>query len=205
MLNIYLARHGQDEDNANGILNGHRNKPLTELGEKQAHTLGAHIKEVGLTFDRIYASPLKRAHTTAQIVAQILEAAEPIVVPELIERDFGVMSGEKSANIEKLCSPHIIRTDPVIYFLEAEGVETYPQALERAKKLLAHLQEEHESGNILLVTHGDFSKMMFAAYYNMPWEDALRFFHFGNSELVLLGPNTDPKDAHVFKMTQFNN
>ncbi len=205
MLNIYLARHGQDEDNANGILNGHRNQPLTDLGKEQAQTLANHIKEVGLSFDRIYTSPLKRANMTAQVIAQTIGAAEPIVMPELIERDFGVMTGEKSANIEKLCAPHIIRTEPVIYFLEAEGVETYPQALERAKKVLAHLQAEHEDGNILLVTHGDFSKMMVAAYYSMPWEEALRLFHFGNSELVLLSPEIGPEDSHVFKIAQFNN
>ncbi len=32
MLKIYLARHGQNEDNANGILNGHRDLPLTDIG-----------------------------------------------------------------------------------------------------------------------------------------------------------------------------
>jgi len=32
VLNIYVARHGQDRDNSNGILNGHRDEPLTELG-----------------------------------------------------------------------------------------------------------------------------------------------------------------------------
>lgn len=31
MNKIYLVRHGQDKDNADGILNGHRNMPLTEI------------------------------------------------------------------------------------------------------------------------------------------------------------------------------
>ena len=34
MLKIYIARHGQNEDNANGILNGHRDLPLTDIGRK---------------------------------------------------------------------------------------------------------------------------------------------------------------------------
>jgi len=38
-LHIYLTRHGQDQDNAHGILNGHRNTPLTELGIQQAQQL----------------------------------------------------------------------------------------------------------------------------------------------------------------------
>jgi len=36
MLKIYLAQHGQNEDNANGMLNGHRALPLTEMGIAQA-------------------------------------------------------------------------------------------------------------------------------------------------------------------------
>lgn len=44
MLNIYIVRHGQDEDNQNGILNGHRDMPLTELGKTQAQQLAQKIK-----------------------------------------------------------------------------------------------------------------------------------------------------------------
>jgi broad specificity phosphatase PhoE len=43
MATFYVARHGQNVDNANGILNGHRDLPLTELGEKQAQTLGQQV------------------------------------------------------------------------------------------------------------------------------------------------------------------
>lgn len=48
MLKIYIARHGQNEDNANGILNGHRDLPLTSLGERQAYELADGIKDIGL-------------------------------------------------------------------------------------------------------------------------------------------------------------
>lgn len=33
---VGVTRHGQDEDNVRGILNGHRNLPLTDLGRQQA-------------------------------------------------------------------------------------------------------------------------------------------------------------------------
>lgn len=46
MLTIYLARHGQDEDNANGILNGQRDNPLTKIGREQAAALARKIKEL---------------------------------------------------------------------------------------------------------------------------------------------------------------
>lgn len=60
MLKIYIARHGQDKDNVRGILNGHRDEPLTILGQNQAKDLAEKIKEAGIKFDKIYSSPLKR-------------------------------------------------------------------------------------------------------------------------------------------------
>lgn len=62
MTEIFIARHGQNEDNASGILNGHRDLPLTGLGRKQAKELGEGIKAAGLQFDAVYSSPLSRAH-----------------------------------------------------------------------------------------------------------------------------------------------
>lgn len=44
MLNIYLARHGQNQDTASGILNGHRELPLTEPGIAQAEEVAIKIK-----------------------------------------------------------------------------------------------------------------------------------------------------------------
>ena len=60
MLNIYMARHGQDEDNVLGILNGRRDKSLTKEGIKQAEKLASKISKAGMSFDKIYSSPLKR-------------------------------------------------------------------------------------------------------------------------------------------------
>ena len=45
MLKIYLARHGQDQDNANGILNGQRDEPLTDIGINQAKQLAQKISD----------------------------------------------------------------------------------------------------------------------------------------------------------------
>lgn len=94
MLKIYLARHGQDKDNAAGVLNGRRDEPLTELGREQARTLAREIKDAHLTFDAVYTSPLQRAEVTARTVTDALGITSPVVMPNLIERDFGVMTGK---------------------------------------------------------------------------------------------------------------
>jgi probable phosphoglycerate mutase len=205
MLKIYLTRHGQDEDNVAGILNGHRNKPLTARGVKQGEELATKIKKAGLKFEAIYSSPLKRAYQTALIISKKLALKRPKKLADLIERDFGKMTGKKSEDVEKLCLPSdILKTKTITYFLSHDSGETFPQALKRAKNILAFIKKEHKGGSVLLVSHGDFGKMIFAAYYKLPWKKVLKLFHFGNDDLLLLSKNTKLKDAYIFKTKQYN-
>lgn len=90
----YLVRHGQDEDNANGILNGRRDKSLTQIGIKQAEEAAEKIKASGILFDIVLASPLQRVFKTAEIICEALQIDPPIAEDLLIERDFGVMTGQ---------------------------------------------------------------------------------------------------------------
>lgn len=204
MLKIYLARHGQNEDNANGILNGHRDLPLTPKGIEQAEEVAREIAAAQMSFTHIYASPLSRAFTTAEIIARAIGGPTPEVEELLIERDFGVMTGVEQSRIRELCAPDIIQAELITYFLSPEGAETFPDLVERGQRLLKKLKAEHSDGSILLVSHGDLGKMIYAAYYGLPWEDVLLQFHFGNSELILLSPDSPAEDAHVFTIEQHN-
>ena len=204
MLKIYLARHGQNEDNANGILNGHRDLPLTDTGIVQAAEVANKIKDEGLVFDAVLSSPLSRAFKTAEIISEINDFPKPTVMNELIERDFGVLTGREQSRIEELCAPDVLKTELITYFLSPEGAETFPELLARANKLLKSLAGTYKDGSILLVTHGDFGKMIYASYYNLDWKDVLTLFHFGNSELLLLSQDSLPEDAHIFRIPQHN-
>lgn len=88
MTNIYIVRHGQNEDNANKILNGHRDMPLTEIGINQAKELAEMIKKSEIKIDKIYSSPLKRAYQTGEAIADALHLDAPEKLDLLIERDF---------------------------------------------------------------------------------------------------------------------
>ncbi|OGM11328.1 hypothetical protein A2Z22_05070 [Candidatus Woesebacteria bacterium RBG_16_34_12] len=204
MLSIYLARHGQDEDNEKGILNGRRDYPLTQKGIEQAQDLAKKIKNAGINFDKVYSSPLKRAYKTAEIVADTLGISKPEIFEDLIERDFGIMTGKSHTDIEKICSPNILKTETVTYFLSPEGAETFPQLVKRGKRVSKLIKEKHKNGNILLVTHGDIGKMIYVAFYSLDWKDVLKMFHFGNSDLLLMSESSAPEEAYVFKMDQVN-
>lgn len=204
MLNIYLTRHGQNTDNIAGILNGHRDMPLTEKGIEQAREVAEKIKEAKIHFDFVYSSPLKRALETAQIISEITHSDAPQKEQLLIERDFGIMTGEKVADIEKMCAPNIIKTEIITYFIDANGAESFPDLMRRAKVLLEKIYDKHKSGNILLVTHGDIGKMIYAEYYNLDWKSVLLKFHFGNCDLLLLSKNSPADESHVFRIQQHN-
>jgi broad specificity phosphatase PhoE len=200
-LEILIARHGQNEDNVNGILNGHRDLPLTDLGREQARQLGQGIEEANLEFDAVYSSPLIRAYETAEIASRVAHLPAPEKMDLLIERDFGVMTGKSVSMVEELCAPDIIKTDTITYFLSPDGAETFPQLIERGQKVLDTIRAKHLGGKVLLVCHGDIGKMIYAAATGADWQNVLTDFHFGNGELIDV---SGVGEAHKLKLEQFN-
>lgn len=191
-------------DNVNGILNGRRNEPLSEKGIEQAKEVADKIKAAGIFFDAVYSSPLQRAYKTAEIITNTLGAKKPKIMDSLIERDFGIMTGQPHNMIKEMCSPDILQTATITYFLSPTRAETFPQLVERASGMLDNLKEKYRDGNILLATHGDFGKMVYAAYYNLDWKEVLKMFHFGNSDLLELSGESGSEETHVFEIHQHN-
>lgn len=204
MLKIFVARHGQNEDNERHILNGHRDLPLTAKGREQAMELAKQIQTSGLVFEKIYTSPLIRASETAEIVASYNKFPQPQVLQDLIEREFGIMTGLPIDSIESMCAPDVIKADIITYFLHPEGAETFDDLVHRGKRVLEYVKSMHTDGNILLVGHGDMGKMIMAAYFDIPWKEVLTLFHFGNSELIELSPESHIGDFHKVKIQQHN-
>ncbi|HET9174051.1 MAG TPA: histidine phosphatase family protein [Candidatus Saccharimonadales bacterium] len=201
-VKMFIARHGQNKDNLDGILNGHRDLPLTDLGRQQAQDLADGIEATGLTFDAVYSSPLDRAFETAKIICHTLGLnVEPVVIPELIERDFGVMTGVPSTEIEARCAPDILKTATITYFLNPEGAETFPDLIRRGHQALEHVCSLQQSGSALLVCHGDIGKMVYVAATGKPWEEVLRNFHFGNCDLIEVSTT---EEAHKITLPQHN-
>ncbi len=199
-MNIYIARHGENEDNAKEILNGHRDLPLTDKGYEQARILAGKIKETRIKFDAVYSSPLERAYETGRVITRVLRLMNPAIHPLLIERDFGVMTGLKVSQIEEVCGSRIIKAEHITYFLDPPEAETFPDLMKRARELLDFLNETHsEDENILLTCHGDIGKMIYAEFYGLDWKDVLVTFHFGNCDLLLVSKDSPKENAHVFE------
>jgi len=201
---IYLTRHGQDEDNANGLLNGHRDLPLTQVGIQQARDLAKNIKSLNLKFDEIFSSPLLRTKQTAEIVINELDYANYQVWDLLIERDFGVMSGQPITSIEEKCSPHILKSQGFYYILEAEKAELWPDVIKRAQQIIDTINNKYSDKLVLLVTHGDIGKMIYTSYFKLDYLQVLQNFVFGNSEIIKLADDTTPNNCKIYSIEQFN-
>lgn len=186
MTNIYLVRHGQDQDNINKVLNGHRDTELTETGEKQAEEAGEKLKNANISV--IYSSPLKRAYNTAKIIANKIGIKDIILDDRLMERDFGILSGKLIADIPKY-SDKILKARNENYFLEVDGGETYPTIYEKAQHFLRDLFHQKPKENVLVVTHGDTGGMIRTAYYQEPWEKEFEKPYFQNAEIIKLTKN----------------
>lgn len=93
MPTLVLVRHGQSQWNLENKFTGWVDVPLTELGEKEAHRAGGHLK--GMKFDIAFTSDLQRAQKTlAVILGEIGQQGLTIIKDKALnERHYGALQG----------------------------------------------------------------------------------------------------------------
>jgi broad specificity phosphatase PhoE len=94
---IWLARHGETDANAEGRVQGSIDSPLNERGREQARALAQEAASLGIR--ALYTSQLQRARETAGIVGQEL-GLEPQVDPRFAESWRGEWEGRLIAEIK---------------------------------------------------------------------------------------------------------
>ncbi|MEO0888111.1 MAG: histidine phosphatase family protein, partial [Cyanobacteria bacterium J06648_10] len=78
---VIIVRHGQSTSNVSRVIQGHHDEAvLTDLGEQQAKTVGNTLDT--LAFDAVYASPLKRARRTCELIVETM-GAKGTELPEI--------------------------------------------------------------------------------------------------------------------------
>lgn len=92
MNQLYLVRHGLAIDPSTPDISDD-DRTLTPEGERRVRQVGRAFKRLDLKLDRIAASPLPRAHKTAEIIAEALGK------PELVEVVDDLRAGRDAASI----------------------------------------------------------------------------------------------------------
>jgi broad specificity phosphatase PhoE len=91
---VILVRHGEPEQHSGRIFLGQTDVPLSPRGREEAAAAGDALVRLGTRAERVYASDLKRAKETADIVAGALGGI-PVVADKLFrEMDMGSWDGE---------------------------------------------------------------------------------------------------------------
>lgn len=95
---IWLARHGETADNADGRVQGWIDTPLSEVGREQARDLAERAARLGLR--ALYTSQLARARETAEIVGERVGLV-PVVDERFSESRRGRWEGRLLSDIER--------------------------------------------------------------------------------------------------------
>ena len=171
---LYVARHGETAWSLSGQHTGLTDLPLTPNGECNARRLGERLK--GMTFARVFTSPLQRAARTCEL-AGFDDVAE--TDPDLVEWNYGQYEG--------LCSAEIFaeRPDWQLFRDGCPGGESPAQVGERADRVVQRVRTV--PGNVLLFSSGHFIRVLAARWLALGPEPAGRYFLLTTASLCALG------------------
>ena len=93
-MRLYLARHGESTGNAQRLIFGQRDYPLTEKGRAQALELGRSLE--GASIARVVSSPLSRALETARLACPNVPVETDA---RLMEQSMGRWEGMTEAEV----------------------------------------------------------------------------------------------------------
>jgi probable phosphoglycerate mutase len=155
---LYLLRHGETAWSRSGQHTSHTDVPLTENGERRARDAGRML--AGLREDRplalVLSSPRQRALRTAELAG--LTVTE--VTEDVAEWDYGQYEGLSTPTIRETVPGWTVWTHP--------SGETAAQVGARAARVVERVRAVLADGDVVLVGHGHFSRVLVATWLGMP-------------------------------------
>ena len=146
-----LVRHGQSTWNQEHRIQGQLDPPLSELGRRQAALLGARL--AARRFAGLYASHLKRAFETAEVVGAAIHA-KPEPKSSLREVFLGEWEGlttEQIAERYPTAWASWVEEPDWDVVPGGEGQAAFDRRVAAAMEDILRL---HQHGDVLVVTHG---------------------------------------------------
>lgn len=144
---VYLVRHGETAWTITGQHTGLTDLPLTERGEANARRLADRLQ--GITFAKVFTSPLKRARRTCELAGfgQVAELDH-----DLVEWDYGRYEGRLTADILRE------RPDWQLFRDGCPDGESPEQVATRSDRVVSRARGV--AGNVLLFSSGHFLRVL---------------------------------------------
>lgn len=156
---LVLVRHGQSEWNRLNMFTGWKDVGLSEEGVTEAHRAGQLLKEEGLVFDSAFASTLKRAHNTLDIIlGELGQGKLPIIkAAALNERDYGQLVGINKEEARKRFGAEKVHIWQRSYDIAPPGGESLKDTAARVCPFFDRwvVPELQEGKNVIVVAHGN--------------------------------------------------
>jgi probable phosphoglycerate mutase len=159
---LLLVRHGETEWSRSGQHTSWTDLPLTGPGEEQAKSLAPLL--TGRTYALALASPLGRALRTAELAG--LTGVVPD--PDLHEWDYGGYEGVTTVDIHRTRSGWDLWTDGVPPGPDGHPGESPQEVGARADRVLARLSPALAEGDVVLVAHAHFLRVLTARRLGLP-------------------------------------
>ena len=170
---VYLARHGETAWSLSGQHTGFTDLPLTDRGQRNARRLGERLK--GITFAKVFTSPLKRAACTCEL-AGFGAVAE--IDRDLMEWDYGQYEGQRTQEIRQE------RLDWHLFRDGCPGGESPDQVGARADRMIVRVRPVRE--NVLLFSSGHFLRVLAVRWLGLEVA-AGQYFMLETASLSILG------------------
>lgn len=163
---VFLLRHGETEWSRTGKHTGRTDVPLTERGRELAAEAGrlvAGLRDMPPAL--VLTSPRRRARDTARLAGFHVDDVDE----RLAEWDYGEYEGRTTEEIRETVPGWTVWTHP------CPGGETAAEVGKRADRVIAHTAEALGQGDVVLVGHGHFSRVLVARWIGLPATEGVRF------------------------------
>ena len=171
---VYLARHGETAWTLSGQYTGFTDLPLTERGERNARRLEERLR--GLTFAKVFTSPLQRARRTCEL-AGFGTVAE--IDRDLVEWNYGDYEGCHSADV------HRERPDWELFRDGCPGGESPAEAAARADRVVSRVRAI--PGDVLLFSSGHFIRVLATRWIGLEVTVNAKRFMLSTASLSAVG------------------
>ncbi|MGP4051382.1 histidine phosphatase family protein [Streptomyces sp. 2A115] len=169
MGDLLLVRHGETEWSRSGQHTSWTDLPLTQHGEEEAKSLAPLL--AGRTFALTLTSPLGRARRTADLAG--LTGAVP--EPDLHEWDYGAYEGVTTVDIHRTRPDWYLWTDGVPPGPDGHPGESPDEVGRRADRVLSRVETALGEGDVVLVAHSHFLRVLTARRLGLPAGDGRLF------------------------------
>ncbi len=187
---LYLIRHGETEGAEKRRYKGSIDVPLSENGIRQMEQLSAYIvKEIkncsnppsppllkggkGGLLDAVYCSDLKRAIKSAELIAEP-HSINPIIVPSLRERNFGIWEGMSFDEIKEKYPEKFDAWAGNPLKFSPMGGESTMEMKERVIGAFDTIITNHKGENVAMVAHGGVNRIVLCHLMGIPLENIFR-------------------------------